>query len=350
MVEVLVAATLLVIGALATLALLDNGARATAQSRERDVANALAQEMVERAIGGRNVLTVDDAGKVTGRNDMTDIDPAAPLPVVGPADRLRTAMDPSGAQASTAVTPATPTSGLAPVNGSQSWQLTRNGTTFTVSYRACTSSDTYQASPQQSLTILGPYDCSRSEHDLGPGSTPIGPTNTAGGGTTGSGITGATSATGGTGGTTAGGGVSSTGTSTCSLLGFNASTSGTNAGSGSTDPISIGIQLLSLVGIDACLGPNLQPLTAGLCQVVGGGGIVSTLLQNVAGASGLLGQLKVGAVSANLCDATQIEPGLASALRLTAAATRIAVTVAWTDRNGTAQTISRTTVVRRPTT
>ncbi len=320
LVEVLVAATLLVIGALATLALLDNGARATAQSRQRDVANALAQEMVERATGGRNVLTVDDTGKVTGRNDMTDIDKAAPTAVVGPADRLRTAMDRSASQASTAVTPATPTSGVVPLNAAQSWQLVRGGTTFTVSYRACTTSDAYQVTPSQSLTILGPYDCSRSTYDLngGSGGTPI--DGSGGGGTT------------------------------CNLLGVNLSTSGTSAGSGSTDPISIGIQLLSLVGIDACLGPNLQPLTAGLCQVVGGGGIVSTLLSNVAGASGLLGQLKVGAVNSSLCDATQIEPGLASAIRLTGTATRIVVGVSWTDRNGKTQTIDRTTVVRRPTT
>jgi type IV pilus modification protein PilV len=319
MVEVLVAATLLVIGALATLALLDNGARATTQSRQRDVANALAQEMVERATGGRNVLTVDASGNVTGRNDMTDIDKTAPLAVVGPADRLRTAMDRSAPQPSTAVTPATPTSGQAPVNAPQSWQLTRNGTTFTVSYRACTSSDAYQVQPGQLLTILGPYDCSRATYDLG--TSPTTPVIPVGGGT-----------------------------ATCNLLGVNLSPSGTSAGSGSTDPISIGIQLLGLVGVDACLGPNLQPLTTGLCQVVGGGGIVSTLLQNVAGASGLLGQLKVGAVNASLCDATQIAPGLASAIRLTASATRIAVTVAWTDHNGVAQTISRTTVVRRPTT
>ena len=73
-IEVLVAATLLIISVLATLSMIDRPPPTTAVSKQRDVANALAQEMVERATGGRYTST---------RNDLTDVDPAVRPPGSG---------------------------------------------------------------------------------------------------------------------------------------------------------------------------------------------------------------------------------------------------------------------------
>ncbi|PTL56094.1 hypothetical protein C7Y72_13935 [Paraconexibacter algicola] len=294
LVEVLVAATLLIGGLLATLTLLDSGNRTTATSKQRDVANALAQEMIERATGGRNSLA---------RNDMTDIDRLAATP--GPADRLRVALDPDGDAASTGVTPATPTAaGAAPLSTPQSWTLRRRGTTYTVSYRACTLSDAYQ-----NVSIAGPFDCLRPA--------------------TGSG----------------GSGTGTAGSCSLELLQpqqLNPMDPGT---------LTARLQLLGITGLNACVGALLPDLSTALCSAVGSSNLVNTVYNGLLGAgggvTGLLDVLGSGA-SVGLCPPTQVETALSGAQASIATTTRLAVTVAWTGFDGRARSISQTALVRRP--
>ena len=150
LVEVLVAATLLIMGVFATLALIDkrdpdDGGEQAARRRQRRGSGD------DRACGGWPLHEHDQ--RPDGRRPAT---PAAP----GPADRMRLAMDPDGDQGSSAITPATVTSGTLPLNTPQSWSLRRKNTTYTVSYRACTASDPYQG-----VVILGPFDCTRTGPD-----------------------------------------------------------------------------------------------------------------------------------------------------------------------------------------
>lgn len=289
-IEVLVAATLLVVSVLATLSLLDNATRTTGVSKQRDVANAVAQEMVERATGGRYTMS---------RNDLTDVDPAATLP--GPADRLRTAMDPDGDQASTAVTPATATSGTLPVNAAQSWSVRRKNTTYTVSYRACTASDAYQQ-----VRIAGPFDCNRSS------------TNPSGGNTT-----------------TTGGG--------CGL--------GVTPASGVGSPgLVVNLQVLGIAGLAACISTVSSPLFTALCTLLGTSVTLSSLQDSLLGASGLLTNMLGGLVGGSVGCTNQVEQVAAGARDGIGTSTRLAVTVAWTNLEGRAHSISQSSLIRRGTT
>jgi Tfp pilus assembly protein PilV len=291
LIEVLVAATLLIVGVFATLALLDTATKATATSRQRDVANAIGQELVERAQGGRYTAAL---------NDMTDIIPATATP--GPADRLRAAMDPDGESSSSAVTPATVTTGTLPTNVTQSWTLRRQNTTYTVSYRACTVSDTYQQ-----VQVQGPYDCSA------PTTPPSGTETTSGG---------------------------------CKL--------GVIPASG-VDPanpgqLTVKLQVLGIVGLSVCVGALSQQLSDALCSLLGSSAILGSLTNTLLSTGGLLSSLLGGLGSAaalGLCPASQVDQALAGARTGIASSTRLQVTVGWTDLSGRAQSVAQTAVVRR---
>jgi Tfp pilus assembly protein PilV len=289
LVEVLIAATLLVMSVLATLMLLDNATKTTAVSKQRDVANAVAQEMIERATGGRYTPS---------RNDMTDVDPAAALP--GPADRMRLAMDPDGDQSSTAVSPATPTTGTQPVNVAQSWSLKRKNTTYTVSYRACTGSDTYQQ-----VQIAGPFDCNR------PASDPSG----------------------------------TEGTSTASGCGLGVVSAGT------VDPnnpgqLTVKLQVLGVLGLSGCVGAVSAPLSNALCSLLGTSQVLNNTLASATGQlTSLLGGLVGGSVG--LCPVSQVDQVAGGAKDAIGTSTRLAVTVAWTDSAGRARSIAQSAVIRR---
>jgi type II secretory pathway pseudopilin PulG len=286
-IEVLVAATLLVISVLATLSLLDNATKTTAVTKQRDVANAVAQEMIERSAGGRYTLAV---------NDLTDVDPASPRP--GPADRLRAGMDPDGDQASSAVTPATATSGALPVNAAQTWTLRRKNTTYTVSYRACTGSDVYQQ-----VQIAGPFDCSRPT------------TNPTGGNTT-----------------TTGGG--------CGLGVASAS----NPGNPSS--LTVNLQVLGIIGLNACLS-SAAPLFAAVCALLGTSVSLASLQDSLLGSGGLLSNMLGGLVGGQVGCTNQVEQVAAGARKGIGTSTRLAVTVGWTDLKGRPHSISQSSLIRR---
>lgn len=295
MIEVLVAATLLIVSVLATLAMVDRATATTAAGKQRDVANALAQEMIERATGGRYTVT---------RNDLTDVDPAATLP--GPADRMRAALDPDGDQASSALAPATVISGSLPVNVPQSWSLRRKGTLYTVSYRACTQSDAYQG-----IQILGPFDCSRS-------STPppgTGPNDTATNGNCSVGV----------------------------------------IPPGAVDPanpgqLTVKFQLLGITGVSACVGAISTPLSNALCTLLGTSPLLDNLKNSLLGANGSLTQVLGGlgsGASAGVCASQLTEAGLAGANAGIATSTRLAVTATWTDNDGHAHAIDQSALIRK---
>lgn len=295
LVEVLVAATLLIVSVLATLALLDQANRSTAVSKQRDVANALAQEMVERATGGRYTAT---------RNDLTDVHPGAPEP--GPADRMRAALDPDDDQEPTAVTPATITAGPLPVNLPQSWSLRRKNTVYTVSYRACTRSDAYQG-----LEIAGPFDCLRAT-----GTNP--------------------------------GGDNEVTVDTCSLG---------VVPPAEVDPDDPGqltakVQLLGVVGISVCLGAVSEPLSDALCTLLGQSPLLDSIKQSLLGSNGTLSTLLGGLAgsSVGLCESSLSEQGLAGAQDGIGTSTHLAVTVSWTGLDGRARSIDQSSLIRRAAT
>jgi type II secretory pathway pseudopilin PulG len=295
LIEVLVASTLLIVSVLATLSMLDRATQTTAVSKQRDVANGLAQEMIERATGGRYTTT---------RNDLTDVDPGAAIK--GPADRMRAALDPDGDQSSSAITPATITSGTLPVNIPQTWTVKRMGTTYTVTYRACTSSDTYQG-----VLIMGPFDCARAASDPPPG----------------------------------GGNTATSASCTVGLV-----------SPGTVDPanpgqLTVKLQLLDAFGVSACVGALSAPLSDALCTLLGSSPLLSALKESLLGSNGalssLLGGLTSSGASVGLCASTLKESGLAGASAGIGTSTRLAVRVAWTDRGGTAQTINQSALLRR---
>ncbi len=293
LIEVVVAATLLIMGVFATLALIDKGTKTSAVSKQRDVANAIAQEMVERATGGRYTSAI---------NDLTDVRPATPASP-GPADRLRLAMDPDGDQASSAVTPATVTSGTMPaIDVPQSWSMRRKGTTYTVSYQACTASDPYQG-----VVVLGPFDCTRTSPDP---TTPGNVTTTPSG---------------------------------CSLGVIPA---------GSVDPanpgdLTVKLAVLGITGVSACVAAVSPPLSAALCTLLGSSPYLSDLL---VGTTGLLTDVLGGiaGTSVGLCATSQVEQISAGAQEGMASSTRIKITVAWSDIAGNASSIARSSLIRRP--
>ena len=291
-VEVLVAATLLVVSVLATLSLLDNATRTTGVSKQRDVANAVAQEMIERATGGRYTLA---------RNDLTDVDVADARP--GPADRLRAAMDPDGDQQvpGDVVTPGTATSGTLPVNAPQSWSLRRKNTTYAVSYRACTGSDAYQQ-----VRIAGPFDCGRAS------------TNPTGGNTT-----------------TTGGG--------CGL--------GVAAASNPGNPsaLVVNLQVLGITSLSSCLS-STAPLFTAVCTLLGTSVSLSSLQASLLGSGGLFSNLLGGLVGGSAGCTNQVEQVAAGARNGIGTSTRLAVTVAWTDLQSRPHSISQSSLIRRGTT
>lgn len=287
-VEVIVAATLLIMGALATLALLDTSTRATTAGKQRDVANALAQEMIERAQGGRYSATV---------NDMTDVDPTSSTP--GPADRMRAALDAEGDAASTAVAPATVTTGQVPNLTPQTWTLRRKNTVYTVSYRACTLSDAYQQ-----VIIQGPFDCSRTA------TVPSGGNQT----------------------TTPGG---------CSV-GVN---SAAQASAGTPSALLLNLQVLNAVRLNLCVTSSLG---TALCTLAGSSPDLLAVKTSLLGNGGLLTGL-VGAVGlgASVDCSGRVEQGLIGPQGGIATSTRLSVTVAWTDERSRPHSLSQTAVVRR---
>jgi len=293
-IEVLVAATLLIISVLATLSMLDRANATTAVSKQRDVANALAQDMIERATGGRYTST---------RNDLTDVDPTAARP--GPADRMRAALDPDGDQSSTAVSPATIISGTLPVNIPQTWKVQRKNAVYTVSYQACTRSDAYQG-----IEIAGPFDCARTY-------TPP----------------------------TGGGDEATSGSCTIGAI-----------SPGAVDPanpgqLTVKLQLLNAFGVSACVGALSAPLSNALCTLLGTSPLLSSIKNSLLGSNGsissLLGGLSVGGASVGLCESKLTEVGFASASQGIGTSTRLKVSVAWTDLSGSAHSISQSALIRR---
>lgn len=293
LVEVMVAALMLVASVLATLALLDNATTTTAAGKQTDVANGIAQEMIERAAGGRYTSV---------RNDLTDVDTASATP--GPADRMRAGMDPDGDQASTAVAPTTVTSGSLPINAAQSWTLKRKSTTYTVSYRACTGSDIYQQ-----VQIQGTFDCNRSSTNPPAGDQT---TDAASG---------------------------------CSLGVIPA----TGVDPSNPGQLTVKLQVLGIVGISACVGAISTPLSNALCTLLGNSPALAALTSSLLGANGLLTNLLGGLAggSVGLCPVSQVEQLGGGARDGIGSSTRLAVTVGWTDVGGHARSISQTSLIRR---
>lgn len=296
MIEVLVAATLLIIGSFATLALLDNGNRTTATTKQRDVAIASAQEIVERTAGGRYTAT---------RNDMTDVDSTGSI--TGPADRARTAMG----DATSAVSPATtlPPATQAVAPAPQSWTLRRSNTDFRVTYVACTLSDRVDG-----VEIKGPYDCS-----------PIPPSGGGGGG--------------------GGGGGTSNG---CTVATTPIAGSGSVAATAATGAVNVSLQLLGALGLRTCLdlGHITDALSPAVCSLATAGALGAPLASLV-GNNGLLGGLARVNAGVGNCPSL-VEPTLRGPLAGAATATRVTIKVEWTDREGVARSIDRTSLVRRP--
>lgn len=293
------ASLILVVGALATLAMLDNGAQATTTSRQRDVANALVQEMVERATAGTNT---------TLRNDLVDVDPGASPTIAGPADRMRVALDPDGDQSSTAVTPAStvPSATAGPRTTPQTWTLKRQGTTYTVSYYACTASDVVQG-----VAIKGTFDCDWKA-----------PTNP---------------------------GDQQAIDSSCSL-GLRAPTAAELADPGQ---LTVNLQLLGATGLSVCVGALSQPLSNALCTLLGTSPTLNSITNALLSSGGILTRV-LGVLNSNaaagLCSSTQVATDFRNAISGIGATTRVAITVGWKDAGGHQRAIQQRAVVRRATT
>jgi len=301
LIEVLVASTLLIVSVLATLSMLDNANATTAVSKQRDVANALAQDMIERATGGR--YTAGVVGVTAPLNDLTDVDATAARP--GPADRMRAALDPDADQASSAVTPATVTAGSVPVYIPQSWSVRRKNTDYTVSYRACTLSDAFRG-----IQIAGPFDCTRA------GTTPP-----------------------------AGGNEATSGSCSVGII-VAPAVDPANPGQ-----LTVRFQLLGVVGVSACVAAISPPLSTALCTLLGTSPLLDGVKNSLLGANGsltsLLGGLKLGGASVGLCESSLTETGLAGAYAGIGTSTRLAVTVAWTDIIGRPHSIDQSALIRR---
>lgn len=297
LVEVVVVAVILVTGMLSAFLLLDSGAQATNNSSQRDGANAVAQELVERASGMRYDAVY---------NDLTDrraTSPAAGVLAGTPAQRFQAALAPDSP--ATAITETDPTRPWISVS---SWDLTRGNTTYRVSYQSCTDSDTIDG-----FRIDGPYACTRlgTPPPCDPATDPL-----------------------------------------CPVVPPNEC----KAEFRPTDPaapLEVRLQILGLKPLDNCLlatnGP-LAPLTSSLCNLLANSssGTLNDLLGDLAGGSGLLASLGLAQADVGLCpgavskDLSAVQPGIASS-------TRIEVTVAWTERSSNRQrSIRQQTVVRRP--
>lgn len=319
MVEVLVAATILVIGVFATLALMDRGAAATGSSLQRDRGNAIAREVVERASGMKYVRARSSTdGKYVDTNELVGLSSGTSTvrPEVEVANRLRAALDPDGDGSSGAVTTQDVTGRYVKRT---SWQLTRANTRYTVTYRACTSSDEINQT-----IIQGVLDCDRAATTTSPGTTFPG---------------------------------GSGGGSQCSLalaLGNSLPSTPTP-----TQDIRVRLQLLNVVGLDLCVGGLLNilnPLTSVLgldsliqtvCSALGPvGPTVGGLLSGV---TGLLGTLGANA-NIGLCPAEEIQDETLDVAGGIGTSTKVETTVSWVDRaTRKTRTIRQTAVVRRAT-
>ncbi|MGE4428422.1 MAG: hypothetical protein AB7G37_18360, partial [Solirubrobacteraceae bacterium] len=89
----LVAATLLIVGIFASLALLDRSTSATSASVKRDGANAIAEELVERATGSRFDVAHNDLVDRRSSSPGNDSD-GRPLSTGTPAERFRRQLAP----------------------------------------------------------------------------------------------------------------------------------------------------------------------------------------------------------------------------------------------------------------
>ncbi|WP_320672665.1 type IV pilus modification PilV family protein [Patulibacter defluvii] len=317
MVEVLVAATILVAGVFATLALMDRGAAATSSSLQRDRGNAIAREVVERATGMRYVRTRDaTTNKYSDVNELAGLSNATSTvrPELEVATRLRAALDPDGDGSSSAIT-------MQDVSGRyvqrSSWQLTRAGTRYTITYRACTRSDEINQT-----IIQGVLDCDRPAVTTPPG-TSFPPD-------TGS-------------------------TAKCSLglaLGNNLPNVPTP-----TQDVRVRLQLLNVLGLDLCTGGllnSLKGLTGALgldsaIQTVCGalGAVGPTVGSVLSGVTGLLGTLGANA-NIGLCPTDEIKDQTLDIAGGIGTATKVETTVTWTDRSSRQpRTIRQTAVVRR---
>lgn len=272
MVEVLVAAVLLIIGAFATLALLDRGAQATGASLQRDRANALAQELIERSTGMRFTRS---------NNDLVGDTAAARLQKAASSDAAAGTITSTGLPADKYVKEST-------------WNVKRGPTTYKVTFRACTRSDRIQ-----NTVIQGVFDCDRRATE--PVDVPIKP------------IPG----------------------NTCGLA-LGLLSAGVTAPGAPADDVTAKLQLLNLGAVSVaelqlCLRGVLDTLGLGglvspLCDLLGTPGL-SSILSPVNGLLGLLGST----VDLNICPAADVESELADVTSGIAAATQVETTVEWRD-------------------
>jgi Tfp pilus assembly protein PilV len=316
MIEVLVAATLLIIGVFATLALVDRGAAATSSSLQRDRGNALAREIVERATGMRQVRsTSDSTGAITDVNELVGLAPTGSTvrPEAEVAERLRSALDPDGDGASSTVS-------LQAVANRyvqrSTWQTTRSGTRYTVTYRACTTSDRIQG-----IVIQGDLDCNRvAPNQQNPPTGPLIP-----------GVGGAAAQCG---------------------LALAAGTTLPVSTTAAVNDITVGLQLLNVVNASTCVNGLLSALGLGgvvdpLCSALGPVG--PTVAGTLSGVTGLLGSLGANA-AIGLCPKADVASQAVDVSSGIATATRVETTVSWFDqaRNKTV-TVRQTSAARRGT-
>jgi len=299
LIEVLVAATLLVVGALATFALLDRGASATGSSLARDRGNAVAQEMIELASGMRYTRAANDL-----------VSTSAPTAV-------RKAMDPGGS--TSAITTEQVGDLFVP---RYRWTVTRGGTEYAVTWRACTTSDRVQG-----VVIQGLQDCARKAACQGDEcGEPLDPTQTP---------------------------------SSCGAAGLGLGLLG--IGNGDTtgapidaDNVTVRLQLLnlgplSLTNLDLCVRQlvgvlGLDGIVSPLCDLLG----TSTVLDPVVGLlNGVLGALS-STSEIGLCPKDDVEAEIDDVTSGVASSTHVEVSVRWHDRHtGRDRTIRQTAVVRR---
>ncbi|MCK9248658.1 MAG: hypothetical protein M0P31_06740 [Solirubrobacteraceae bacterium] len=298
LIEVLVASMLLIVGAFATFALLDRGAQATGSSLQRDRGNALALEVIERATGMRYTRDV---------NDLVASDAPA---------RLRRAIDPDLSGDSTEIAPVAEPAGHA-VQSSR-WTVTRAGTAYTVTYRACTTSDTVRGT-----VIRGPLDCDRPSDDGDITQPPVQVPAT-----------------------------------NCSLglglLGLGHQTPvDPDDPEVDFDDVTVRLQLLGpLVNVELCLEGVIGGLGLGLvsplCDLLGPSSLQSLLGSSVPSAlNGLLGVLTSGA-DLGLCRTDDVRHELVDVTAGVAATTHIEASVSWEDpRTGRTETLKQDAAVRR---
>jgi hypothetical protein len=295
---VLVACTLLVTGLLATLTLLDNGAKATGSTVQRDRGNALAQEIVERATGLRYTRE---------RNDLVASDAAA---------RIAAGLRPTAA--AVAPTATAPTMLEEPADRfvkRWAWTQRRGGTEYRITFRACTHSDRVQQ-----VVLQGPMDCTRagSGGSGGAEEEPVpGPPG-------------------------------------CALKLRLVDVDGAAGPAGQAprpEDVTVRLQLLGpLLNLDLCTAGvldvlNLGSLVAPVCHLLGPG---NTLLGNVPKLlNGLLDVLASGS-DIGLCRESDVEHELHDITAGMAASTSVEVEVSWSDPfTGRSETLRQSAVLRR---